>query len=277
MLRTATLLAVTALLSTCGAVRSETVSASGPVVINAGNYGSQDNEGMTIFSPDGKVHPTILFVHGGGWDRGTINQAEVNVAENIEAYAKWNVAVINYPVDVTPYRTSEPAAIHQALVYLKTQPTTGAHVDLWGESAGGNLALLTAYNYPTLVDGVVSISGPTDMTAEWNNISTQLLVQTYEQATPSGAGDSRYTTTSPADVVASGAPATFQAVGSADPLVPSSEITEQWEACAAVAAQHRTYILAGDINHATDLEPDVPSGQTEPVYELGVDYLKTLD
>lgn len=236
-------------------------------------YGDDPNDTLTLYSPDALPHPTIVYVHGGGWRRATANADEVAVAKSIEARTGWNVAVVNYPTDVTPYRVTEPEAVRTAVRYVKALPNTSATTFLWGESAGGQLALLTAYRHTSLVDAVVSVSGPTDMVEAYATIP--FLVGPYEGAPPA-SDDPRYANTSPGLLAAADTPPTFQAIGADDPLVPAQSIRELAGRLRDLGIHHRTYVLQGVSDHAYDLEPDVPTGEVDSVKHLAEDWLANL-
>jgi carboxylesterase type B len=102
--------------------------------------------------PDKTLHPFVVYVHGGGWMGGHTRQSG--------AFTRWPdvlaaLAARGYVVASIEYRLSSearfPAAqqdVKAAIRWLRSQALT-YHIDktrglIWGASAGGQLAALTA-------------------------------------------------------------------------------------------------------------------------------------
>jgi acetyl esterase/lipase len=102
--------------------------------------------------PDKTLHPFVVYVHGGGWLNGHTRQSG--------AFTSWpdvlaSLAARGYVVASVEYRLSGearfPAAeqdVKAAIRWLRSQAST-YHIDktrglIWGASAGGQLAALTA-------------------------------------------------------------------------------------------------------------------------------------
>lgn len=103
-----------------------------------------------------KLRPVLLYLHGGGWCLGSINSCAKFCADVAEK-ANCCVLALNYPLaPEAPF----PAALNscvEAFSYIKANAKKwGADpelVSIGGDSAGGNLAIATAF----LVKGVRSI------------------------------------------------------------------------------------------------------------------------
>lgn len=163
-----------------------------------------------------KNYPVIIFVHGGGFVIGEKN--DINRFNSVfQAMLRegWAVVSVDYrllkrdilfPVSVEDVKDAVWWVVENADIYEFDTDKIG----LWGTSAGGNLALLTALTYrneqsnkdniiennyenDSLIDFVLAISSPTNLLAEdfdihkrlvrfyvGNNTSTEIL----EKASP---------------------------------------------------------------------------------------------
>lgn len=264
------------------------------VTAHAVTYGSWAGETGTLYDPGAsKPKPTIVYVHGGGWSRSTINSDESTFARNLSTSTGWPVLAINYPVTAIgaePERQVEPDAVNHAVQYAATlSQADPAHLILWGESAGGQLALLDAYRdavatHPR-VSAVVSVSGPADMLTTYQFMAAYFpldpnnhnLVSDFLGATPSEAalvGSTVYINTSPDQQVTSNTPPTYQAIGSADPLVPPAADTALDSALFSHGVTSQLDVLS-TADHAYLLEPDVVAGTSQTVTQRAVGFLLT--
>jgi acetyl esterase/lipase len=224
----------------------------------------------------------VLFIHGGAWGRARPNVYEFRFARRLAAQNDWVVAVIGYPTKIPRERTVEPHAIRKALTRLAGRDDVDPRsVALWGESSGGQLALLAAYRdamtAKPLVDAVVSISGPTNMRIEYSSLAETALgaVLRFEGLSPSAArarGSARYRLTSPVALVRSHDPATFQAISLHDPLVPPIQVNELTQRLAAEHVMHQTVHVRGN-GHSTTIENQRPIGAHHDVEQLAAAFL----
>ena len=136
------------------------------VVTTTGWYATDHADTISIFEPVGAgPFPAILFVHGGAWGRAQPNAYELDWARDLAAAQGWLVAVIGYPTKVKHEQIVEPNAVALAISGLARRPDVDRQaIAVWGESAGGQLALLSGYRdarrlHPQ-VSAIVSISGP---------------------------------------------------------------------------------------------------------------------
>ncbi|HEX3705558.1 MAG TPA: alpha/beta hydrolase [Mycobacteriales bacterium] len=268
-----------------------TITLTGPppisdVVTTTGWYTPHHAETITLFSPAGDgQYPAVVFVHGGAWGRAQPNSYELDWARDLAAKQHWVVAVIGYPTKVHNEQVVEPDALAEAITSVSKQSDVDSHaIALWGESAGGQLALLAGYRdamrlHP-LVSGVVSISGPTDMRTEFSSLAQRVLgaVTRFEGLTPRAArlaNSPRYRVTSPVDLVRRSDPATFQAISRHDQLVPPAQVTRLTRLLANADVPHRTVWVSGTA-HSTTLESRRPAGSDRTVQQLAVAYLERL-
>jgi len=119
-------------------------------------YGNADAQKLDIYSqgqwigepdywkPDSVVHPTLLYIHGGGWLGGTKDRITLFIIPYLQK--GWNVINVEY-------RTGEgtaPQAVDDCMMAIqwisrnaKNYNVDPEQVVISGESAGGHLALIT--------------------------------------------------------------------------------------------------------------------------------------
>lgn len=253
------------------------------VVATTGTYSPDPANTITTYAPSSVgAHPAVIFVHGGAWGRSQPNSYELRWARELAEQADWVVAVIGYPTKVPHEHVAEPRAVALAIRTVASRADVNPNsIALWGESAGGQLALLAAYRdaarlHP-VVTGVVSISGPTDMTTEYSSLAQTALgaVTRFEGLSPRAAhraNSARYRTTSPVHLVRVTNPATFQAVSLHDRLVPAGQVDRLSRLLAHVGVMHRTVLLPGHA-HSSTLESQRVPGSTHTVQDLAVQFL----
>lgn len=136
-------------------------------------YGQADRQKMNVFLPSGRNEDTkmILFIHGGGWTSGDKNDfdtfASAYTAEGIGAITiNYRYADIYSGIDYTEMLDDIGKAISCLTDSSVLYSINTRGICLLGHSAGGHLALLYAYrnNDEGLVDKVISLAGPTDLT-----------------------------------------------------------------------------------------------------------------
>ena len=226
------------------------------------SYGVNSAQRMTVYVPNKPgPHPAVLFVHGGCWTRGWVSGAETQVARSIAERSGWVVGVMSYRVTNESW-ASMPADVNAALRKLQSGfGVNPGRVALWGESAGGQLSLLTAYRgtgKPGLgrPRAVVSVAGPTDMPAEYANARYPQIVhcvQKFEGGPPTGHARNRYLNTSPVNAVSVGDPPTLLVSSIGDSYVLPSHQAELASRLQANGVPHRLYFVPGTL-HSTWVE-----------------------
>jgi acetyl esterase/lipase len=227
-------------------------------------YGSDAAQRMTVFMPSSPgPHPAVLFIHGGCWARSRVRAVESSIAREIAARSGWVVGLMSYRVTNERFRTM-PADVSAALNRLQTGAfgVEASRVALWGESAGGQLALLTAYRShgkPGIgrPRAVVSVSGPSDMLTEYPNLQAPAIlrcVQRFEGGPPTTTRlRNRYVNTSPVNWVDGSDPATMLVTSAGDKYVRASQQNELASRLQANAVPNRILTVQGQ-GHATQLE-----------------------
>lgn len=143
------------------------------IILNDVSYGLSPKQKMNIFLPAGRDESThvIILIHGGGWQAG--DKSDFDLFGSMFADSGIAAITINYRyasiVDKVGY-TEILDDIEKAIACLSDSSenytiNTGS-VCLLGHSAGGHLSLLYAYrnNLGNVVNKVVSLAGPTDLT-----------------------------------------------------------------------------------------------------------------
>jgi acetyl esterase/lipase len=187
--------------------------------------------------------PTVVFVHGGGWEIGDKDTPDEIAPEMIgRGYA---VAAINYRL-APQYRW--PAQIEDvkcAIRYLRAEASI-YHLDpdrigVWGSSAGGHLAALLGLtdsragfdgqggyaDQSSRVQAVVDLYGPTDLPALAQTGSDRML-ETMQWVFGDGGKmpAALLRQASPVTYVSSAAPSFLILQGDKDTIVPASQSAE---------------------------------------------------
>lgn len=139
--------------------------------------------------------PLILFVHGGGWKRGSKDNA--TGAAKVSHYNGLGYAFASINYRLVPDATVEQQAqdVADALAYLRGQaPALGVdpnRIVLMGHSAGAHLVALvgTDMRYltkaglkPDAVRGVIALDGAAYDVARQMQEGNRVMASTYEQA-----------------------------------------------------------------------------------------------
>ncbi|MGQ0814291.1 MAG: alpha/beta fold hydrolase, partial [Gemmatimonadota bacterium] len=170
--------------------------------------------------------PLVLVIHGGSWRGGDPTQLPK---------LNWYLSERGYAVAAISYRLAPahpfPAAlddVRAAIAFLKARAAALGfdpnRIVLLGRSAGGQLALLTAYtsNDPA-IRGAISFYGVTDMRWGWDHPAAPLVLDSrgilrdYLGGSPEQAG-AAYDAASPVNFVATATP-TLLIHGGRDELV----------------------------------------------------------
>ncbi|CAF1258526.1 unnamed protein product [Adineta steineri] len=171
--------------------------------------------------------PCVLVIHGGSWISGSRKQLpELNS----------HLARIGYHVVAINYRLAPkwkcPAPIedtHAALNYLRDHADElNIDIDnfiLLGRSAGGQIALLSAYTLEKLgIKGAINFYGPVDMIWGYKNPTNPLVLDSHETLVRYVGGTyedipEKYKASSPIEFVKKSTVPTLSFHGATDPLV----------------------------------------------------------
>ncbi|MFG2500431.1 alpha/beta hydrolase [Streptomyces sp. NPDC048441] len=189
----------------------------------------------------GTRHPAVVWVHGGGWNKGHRSQTpEWNRWFNARG---WSVFDIDYRLAPRVTQLEQIGDVKCAVGWVRRHARAygidPGRLVLAGSSAGGNLALSAAYTEgddrvpsscavrDSSVAGVISLYGPTDM--------RRLIAGTALRGDPMIPGlmggsaksaSARYRLGSPAKLVRTDVPPTLLLHGSADRAVPVAQARE---------------------------------------------------
>ena len=215
--------------------------------------------------PDGSA-PLVIYLHGGGWRRGSRQQLLPAVTA-VEPDPFGRLTRQGFAVAAIDYRLSgeatHPAALEDvraAIDWARTGPCSavldGSRIVLWGESAGGHLALLAGLDagedrdavaaviawFPVtdlvgLAEDVRAVGGTPD---EGPSSRESLLIGAAVADRPDLARIA-----SPTAYVHSAAPPVLLLHGTADVLVPSSQTERLAAALEAVGARVEVGLVEG--------------------------------
>jgi acetyl esterase/lipase len=141
-------------------------------------YGNDSLQKMDIYLPAGRTAArtkSIILIHGGGWNGG----GKYEFATYIDSFRKRmpDYAIFNLNYRLVNGGNLFPAQeqdIRAALDFISKnadqQQVNKDQLVLLGASAGGHLALLQAYKYPTpKIKAVIDFFGPTDLVAMYQH------------------------------------------------------------------------------------------------------------
>ncbi|WP_195574977.1 alpha/beta hydrolase [Paenibacillus sp. 1001270B_150601_E10] len=224
-----------------------------------------------------KLKPAVVLVHGGGWVSGDKGGAP-----------HWNQWLndLGYTVFDVQYRLSplaewkdEVGDIKSALGWVLQNADTyqidPKRINLMGESAGGNLAMLAAYSMgdamlpasthvPEVhVNAVVNMYGPADMSLFYKNSRSihyvQDVMKKYIGGSPSKFSD-RYQILSPIHYIEEHSPPTITLLGTGDRIVPveQGEVLDEKLKEKGVVSE---FYLLPEVDHGFDVNPGTLSTQ----------------
>ncbi|MFF0373907.1 alpha/beta hydrolase [Actinoplanes missouriensis] len=187
--------------------------------------------------------PIVVFVHGGGWRRGS-RQMFCPTWRDWQPGPFARLVAEGFAVASVDYRLSAEALfpaqlddVTAAVGWLRAHAgelgVDAGRIVAWGESAGGHLAALLGLTVPGLA-GVVDWYGPSDLRSHRGERELQLI----------GSPD-RAAQASPVTHVHPGAPPFHLAHGTADQLVPVSQSEQLTAALRASAVPVDLKLISG--------------------------------
>jgi acetyl esterase/lipase len=224
---------------------------------------------LDLYLPDGAPGPlpVVVHVHGGGWRRGSRRHPLPALGDGFyQKLAERGIAVAaadyrlsgeaRYPAALDDVR----AAVAWARSALPGYGVAPGPVVLWGDSAGGHLALLAALTGTGLdntgVDGVVAWFPVTDLTTMGEPGDPETREALFLGAPPSRVPDLAREA-SPLTHVHAGAPPVLVLHGDSDALVPAGQ-SIRFAAALADAGGTATLELVPGASHFWDGAADVP-------------------
>jgi acetyl esterase/lipase len=159
--------------------------------------------------------PAVVYLHGGGWRRGSRRTTIPAVLCSTLASRGFAVAAADYRLSGEARFPAQLDDVRAAVAWVQSEVDC-TRTFLWGESAGAHLALLTALDGGA-VDGVVAWYPPTDLLTLGGPRETELL-----GVAPKDDPDLARRA-SPLSFVRADAPPILLVHGDADDLVPATQ------------------------------------------------------
>lgn len=201
---------------------------------------------LAVYSEDVSApKPTVLLVHGGGWQYGSYDRT--NNWPRLLRDAGYQVISIEYRLASvnTPTWDKAPQDIRDAVTHVKTHAKAlGANPDqlaILGQSAGGHLALLEAHTSHD-VRAAVGLYAPTDLATDYELSVDKATELAFLGGSPTDQPD-RYRAVSVGPNVSALSPPTLLIQGTSDDIVHSSSSTHLSEQLASFGVQHRLVLL----------------------------------
>ncbi|ASJ90680.1 alpha/beta hydrolase [Porphyrobacter sp. CACIAM 03H1] len=204
-----------------GARRGGAAMASSPALAPQQTlaYGSDPLQALDLWVPEGRPAPLVLFVHGGGWSRGSKSNAVGRVLPGHLLAQGYAFASIDYRLVPAARVEDQAADVAAALAHLLARADAlgidRTRVVLTGHSAGAHLVALVGTDETYLraaglsladIDGVMPNDGAAYDVAQQLALAGPQMRGTYEQAF--GSDPARHKALSPiAHAAAPNAPA----------------------------------------------------------------------
>lgn len=201
---------------------------------------------MDIYRPAGNANgpmPAVLYVHGGGWEKGNASLGGVNalIADQLLQHGMV-VAAVNYRLAPQYPWPAQIDDVKCAVRYLRANAQRYGidprEIGAWGGSAGGHLVSMLGTAGPgagfdtgqytsesSSVQAVVDMFGPADLTASgWGPYATSVVQQVFG-VTP-GQDNGVLAKASPVSYIQANDPPFLIFQGVADNVVPPSQSQE---------------------------------------------------
>ncbi|MFJ1758838.1 alpha/beta hydrolase fold domain-containing protein [Amycolatopsis sp. NPDC088138] len=197
-------------------------------------------------------HPAIVYLHGGGWRRGSRRKTIPADLCPTLAERGFAVAAVDYRLSGEARFPAQLDDVRAAIAWLRSEVDCAATF-LWGESAGAHLALLTALDGGD-VDGVVAWYPPTDLLGLGDDLTG--AADDSREAELLGVSPSadpeRARAASPLTYAHGDAPPILLMHGDADDLVPPSQSERLASALRAAGAPVELELVPGARHMWTD-------------------------
>ena len=242
------------------------------VTVATAKYATRDGQPLELdlyrATGDTTMRPLIVTIHGGSWAGGARTELpELNYHLARRGYA---VAALGYrfaPKHPFPAATED---VNAAIDYLKANAKDfridASRIVLIGRSAGGQLALQSAYTKPdSSIKGVVALYAPTDQQWGWDHPSNLRVYDSYAvlrrflNGEPSQVPEA-YRSASPINYIGPHTIPTLLIHGGMDPLVSVRQSARLDSALAAAGRPHYFLELPW-ATHGCDYFLNGPCGQ----------------
>ncbi|MFA6945993.1 MAG: alpha/beta hydrolase [Pedobacter sp.] len=192
-------------------------------------YGSNLRHVLDMYLPAARDAntPVVLLLHGGSWyegDKGSLTELAKHFRD--KGYA---AATMNYRLTNTAENNIHPAQVNdigKAIEFISSKSAewkiSADKFALQGASAGAHLSLLYTYkfNANNKVKAVISMAGPTDLSADQSASPAQIQVLSWFLGTSIQADPALYADASPLTHVSVKAKPTLIFHGKLDIVVP---------------------------------------------------------
>ncbi|MFP5041461.1 prolyl oligopeptidase family serine peptidase [Parasediminibacterium sp. JCM 36343] len=236
-----------------------TLNPNAKTTLLAVGYGTDSLQQMDIFLPAGRSLNTtkiMVLVHGGSWTSGDKSDVRFLVDSFTSHLSNYAFININYRLatfgGINLFPTQE-ADVKQAFEYILSHNTNYQYdtskLVLLGESAGGLLALLQAYKYPSLTHAAIDLAGVSDMVGLYkyyaaNKSNIALGLSFLMNGTPT-SNPTLYNSSSPVNYVGASSPPTIILHGTADTIVPITQSNTLDAKLSQSNVQHEFYTYPG--------------------------------
>lgn len=281
-LRFAALVLVIPVVAGCGtaAGANAKIPAAAPTPISSTSNGSTADRGvvyctdggvpltMDVYRPDSNANgpmPALLYVHGGGWEKGNASLGGVNalIADQLLHHGMV-VAAVNYRLAPQYPWPAQIEDVKCAVRYLRANAQRYSidprEIGAWGGSAGGHLVSMLGTAGPNAgfdtgqytsesssVQAVVDMFGPADLTASgWGPDATSVVQQVFG-VTP-GQDNGVLAKASPVTYIQPNDPPFLIFHGVADAVVPPAQ-SQELAARLQAAGDSATLVMVQNAGH----------------------------
>jgi acetyl esterase/lipase len=235
---------------------------------------------LDLRTPDAAGAPLVVFLHGGGWLRGSRKVFTPGISD---AQSFDRIVAAGFAVASCEYRLSGEARfpaqlddVDAALAWLHAHGAEhgvdASRIVLWGVSAGATLAALTGLHRDD-IRGVVDWFGPADLFAMAGHDMGEPADETREARWIGGPAvtlPDAARAASPVLQVHTGAPPFHIAHGTADDHVPVSQSEALAEALRTVEVDVELRPVPGGKHFWQGLD------DTEPVFDAAIDFTRRV-
>lgn len=226
-------------------------------------YSASDGQrlGIELYRPlnSGEALPLVVIIHGGSWRGG--NRGELAGLNSYLAARGYAVASIDYRLAPKFHHPAASDDVDRAIRFLKANASQlqldATRIVLIGRSAGGQLALLTAYTSDDpSIRGVVAFYPPSDQNYGYDHPSNPAVINSgqvlegFLGGTPTTIPNA-YREASPVNFVSASTPPTLLIHGAKDELV-SVHQSEQLDARLTEAKRAHLFLKFPWATHGCD-------------------------
>jgi acetyl esterase/lipase len=238
--------------------------------------------------PGATPHPTAVFVHGGGWEKG--DAGPLNRLSPVESgllAQGFVVTSVNYRLGPQYVWPAQIEDVKCAIRYLRANAASygidSTRIGVWGSSAGGHLVSMLGTAGPSAgydvgqyldqssaVQAVIDEWGPTDLAAAgWGSAASPVITQVFGAAP--GQPSATLRAASPVTYVAPGDPPFLIIQGAADSTVPASQ-SQELAAALHSAGVPETLVMVQNAGHGLTPTGGTPTPSLSQVNQMIVDF-----